>query len=94
MKNICRRCRWSSVLHGAAFAAMLVLAVLNAADKLPDWVYWLAFSMYVAGMATDYVYRFHLVPARQKVDAALADERPESWRVTDSRTTDGDRRGQ
>jgi hypothetical protein len=85
-----RKTWWVGLL---AFAVMLGLAYGNASGTVPSWLYWLAFSMYVAGMGTFYVYRWHWQPARAKVDAALADTRPESWRVTDSRTTDGDERG-
>lgn len=62
-----------------AFVVMMTLAVLNATGDLPGWIYWCAFGMYIVGMVTYYVYAFT--------------DRPQSWRVTDSRTTEGDARG-
>ena len=64
-----------------ALAAMLVLLVLHMTAVTPPWVYWTAFALWCAGLVWAY-----FVPTSWR-------HHVHSWRMTDSRTTDGDRRG-
>lgn len=67
--------------YWAALAAMLVLLVLHMTGVTPPWVYWSAFGPWCALVVWLYV-----IPPSWR-------HRVHSWRVTDSRTTDGDQRG-
>lgn len=80
MKNTTTSVRidWLSLV---GLAAMLVLLVLHMTSRTPPWVYWTAFVLWCLRLVWMY-----FTPDSWR-------HRVHSWRMTDSRTTDGDQRG-